>query len=92
MTTIRETGPPPVHTWPPRACAGIDTRLFFPGKEGGGREAGVEQQAKAVCRRCAAQRFCRAYAIPIADLSGVWGSMNENERARVRKARQQKEA
>lgn len=97
MTTVRETGPPPVDTWPLRACRGTDTRVFFPGKEGGGRDWVLERLAKSICQRCAAMRECRAYAIPIRDLSGVWGAMNENERTRVRNARagarkQQKEA
>jgi WhiB family redox-sensing transcriptional regulator len=87
VSTVRDTGPPPVDRWPLQACRNTDTRVFFPGKEGGGRDWGLERLAKSICQRCAAMRQCRAYAIPIADLGGIWGSMNENERTRVRKKR-----
>lgn len=90
MSTLRDAGPPPVDAWPPQACRGYDTRMFFPGKEGGGRNRVLEGMAKAVCRRCEAFDWCEAYSLPIVDLSGVWAGMNENERTRARK--KQKEA
>lgn len=89
MTTVRETGPPPVQNWPPRACEGADMRVFFPGKDGGGREAGLEAVAKRMCRRCKALEACKAYALPIKDLGGIWAGLNENERMHMRKAREQ---
>lgn len=91
MTTVRDTKPPPVETWPRRACEGADTRVFFPGMDGGGRQAGLEALAKRLCVGCAALKACKAYAVPIKDLAGVWAGMNEGERARARK-KQQKEA
>jgi hypothetical protein len=86
VTTIRETGPPPVDRWPPRACAGKETALFFPAKGG----SGVEYAAKQWCRICKAEEACLAYAMPIEDLTGVWGGLSANERTRRRK--KQKEA
>jgi len=79
-----------VETWPPRACTGSDTRLFFPGNENGGRDWVLERLAKSICHRCQALDACKAYAVPVADLSGIWAGMNENERTRARK--KQKEA
>lgn len=90
MSTVRDTRPPPVDRWPPRACEGTDTRVFFPGMDGGGRHAGLEAVAKRICGRCSALDECKAYALPIQDLRGVWAAMNEGERERARK-KQQKE-
>lgn len=101
MSTVRETGPPPTQNWPTRACAGTDTRVFFPGKEGGGRDWVLERLAKSICGRCEAINACKAYAVPVADLSGIWAGMNEGQRSKERArlgmpgrrgARQQKEA
>lgn len=87
--TLRNVGPPRLQDWPPRACDGADPALFFPGNDTGGRRVVAEDAAKALCNRCAAVRECRAYAVPIVDLAGIWGSLNVNERKRARK--QQKE-
>lgn len=84
MSTVRETGPPPVDTWPPRACDGTDTSVFFPGKQGGGTELGLVAAAKRICHRCEARAACRAYALPIADLRGIWGEMTEGQREKER--------
>jgi len=90
MTTLRFTAAPPLETWPEQACTGADPRIFFPKKEGGG-PASHEAAAKALCRKCPAREHCKAYAMPIQDLTGIWGGLNANERTRARK-KQQKEA
>lgn len=87
MTTVRDVGPPPVGSWPPRACEGARTELFFPSRDG--TNPGADVRAKEYCRRCLALEECRAYALPITDLAGVWSGMNQSERERARK--QQKE-
>lgn len=101
MSTIRETGPPPTQNWPPRACEGSDMRIFFPGRDGGGRAAGLEVAAKRMCQRCDALDQCRAYAVPVTDLCGIWGGLTEGQRSKERTrlglpgrrgARQRKEA
>jgi WhiB family redox-sensing transcriptional regulator len=89
MSTVRDAGPPPVATWPEQACLGTDTRVFFPGNEGGGRNRVLEAMAKRICRRCPALEACKAYALPIKDLGGIWAGLNENERMHMRKARKQ---
>jgi WhiB family redox-sensing transcriptional regulator len=68
MSTIREAGPPPIGSWPPQACTGKDTAMFFPVKAG----SVVEYTAKQWCRICQARPACLAYALPIEDLAGVW--------------------
>lgn len=91
MSTVRETGPPRIHSWPPRACEGADTALFFPATDNGRPTAVAERRAKVFCDRCHARPDCAAYAVPVTDLAGIWAGMNANERTRARK-KQQKEA
>jgi len=83
-------GPPPVETWPPRACEGRDYRLWFPDGTG---LAAIRQrtQAKRICHTCLAKPDCAAFALPIKELRGIWAETTEYERARERK-RQKKEA
>jgi WhiB family redox-sensing transcriptional regulator len=64
-------------------------RIFFPGLDGGGKTPGLEAVAKRMCRRCAALEACKAYALPIKDLGGIWAGLNESERMHMRKARKQ---
>jgi WhiB family redox-sensing transcriptional regulator len=70
---------PPPGPWRARgACAAVPTEVFFPG-----RGASLEA-AKGVCRACPVIDACRAYAIPLAELKGVWGGLGEVERRRLR--------
>lgn len=64
----------------PRAsCASsIDDALWFPGAGQSGAEA------KMVCAACPMLDACAAWAIPLRDLSGVWGGLNAAERAAKR--------
>ena len=91
MSTMRDSGPPRVESWPPRACAGGDTNLWFP-IHGDGCAAAQRAQAIRVCRGCAARRHCAAYALPIEDLAGIWGAMSAKDRTALRNKQQQKEA
>ncbi len=63
------------------ACVGADTDLFFPGR-GEPLEA-----AKKVCATCPVATACRDYAVPVAELKGVWGGLSEVERRRLRAER-----
>lgn len=60
------------------ACAAVPTEVFFPG-----RGASLEA-AKGVCQACPVMQACRDYAIPLAQLKGVWGGLGEVERRRLR--------
>ncbi|WP_433078938.1 WhiB family transcriptional regulator [Dactylosporangium sp. CA-052675] len=92
VNTIASTGPPRVESWPPRACEGRDTDLWFPVH--GARDAQLQRErAKRVCRGCAARLHCAAYALPIGDLAGIWAAMTPGDREREReRQRQKKEA
>jgi len=60
------------------ACAVVPTEVFFPGR-------GVSlEAAKGVCRSCPVVQDCRDYAVPLAELKGVWGGLGEVERRRLR--------
>ena len=65
---------------------GGEETYIFPATDGGPHAAG-ERVAKALCARCDAVRHCRDYAIPIENLSGVWGAMTAAERERARRKR-----
>lgn len=39
-----------------------------------------------LCNRCPYVEPCAAYAIPIADLYGVWGGLTAEDRQRIRRA------
>jgi WhiB family redox-sensing transcriptional regulator len=92
VSTIATSQAPPVASWPRRACEGRDTSLWFP--EYGASDAQLlRSRAKRICRGCAARLACREYAVPIAELDGIWAAMTPGDRERERKRRrQQKEA
>lgn len=56
------------------ACRFEDLELFFSVGEG------REDEAKAVCRRCAVRWECLTYAIETRQRHGVWGGLNPDER------------
>jgi WhiB family transcriptional regulator, redox-sensing transcriptional regulator len=72
-------GFPPVSTHPDRACKDADPALFFTEQPGhlGKR---VEERAKAICAGCPVLEDCRAWALPITDLYGLWAGMTMRER------------
>lgn len=72
-------GMPPFVDHPDRACAGKDTRLWFP--EGGSNGS----QAVAVCRECPLIDDCAAWALRQPRLCGVWGGLTEAARDRARR-------
>ena len=65
------------------ACRDLDTAVFFPETE-----AGVAA-AKAVCATCPVQEACLGFALITRQDDGVWGGLDENERRRVRRRRQE---
>lgn len=72
------------------ACRGVDTRTFYPGREGevGGwnkDDAEMVAKAKAMCERCAVKVPCLNYAMAYEEMFGVWGGLTSRERNRLRK-------
>ena len=76
MTEYRRTAP----NWRDyAACRDEDPELFFPdGNTGPARQQA--EQAKQVCKRCAAIGHCALLALESGVDDGVWGGMTEDER------------
>ena len=64
------------------ACRDVDTAVFFPETEDGA------VAAKAVCATCPVRGACLDFALITRQDDGVWGGLDENERRRVRRRRQ----
>ena len=58
-------------------CRHHDPEIFFPDLNGGSSEP-----AKKICRHCAVQHICLAYALRTRQTRGVWGGMTTRQRAR----------
>ena len=70
------------------ACNGMDLVLFFgPPGERPVERAARERNAKAVCARCPVRRECGDEAVGRPENHGIWGGLNEDERARERRRR-----
>lgn len=67
------------------ACRDVDTAVFFPEIE---TESEVAA-AKAVCAACPVREACLEFALVTRQDDGVWGGLDENERRRVRRRRQE---
>lgn len=59
------------------ACRGVDPDIFYPVSD---EEA---EDAKAICRMCAAQEMCLEWALTNREKEGVWGGATERERRRI---------
>ncbi|NGO70208.1 WhiB family transcriptional regulator [Streptomyces boncukensis] len=65
------------------ACADEDPDLFFPlGSSGPGLRE--REQAKRVCSRCPVKAECLEWALRLGGPGGIWGGLDENERAELR--------
>lgn len=68
------------------ACADTDPELFFPvSNEGPG--ATQRAEAKRVCAGCPVRAECLEYALESKQRSGVWGGLDERERATLHRGR-----
>lgn len=65
------------------ACRDLDTAIFFPDTDD------QIAQAKAVCATCPVRDACLEFAVITRQNDGVWGGLDENERRRVRRLRQE---
>jgi len=75
-----EAVPFPGSWWRRGACRAVPTEVFFPGR------GEATEPAKEVCRACPVRAECRDYAVPVAELKGIWGGLAEVERQRLRRA------
>jgi WhiB family redox-sensing transcriptional regulator len=75
----------PIGSWVRRGlCAGADPEIFFPPRRPGRADA-----AKAVCAACPVRRECLRYALRAPEEHGVWGGLDEPERAEIRRRRRE---
>jgi WhiB family redox-sensing transcriptional regulator len=65
------------------ACRGPRSTVFFPPTSGERRDEreARETKAKRICAECAVRVDCLDYALAIREPHGVWGGLNEHERA-----------
>lgn len=64
------------------ACSGTETDLFFGGEhESPRRRASREARVRAVCASCPVRLKCLQFALDHRIRYGVWGGMDEAERA-----------
>lgn len=78
--------------WQYRAeCRGEDSALFFAPNyfEKRGVKTAREARAKLLCRACPVVEECREYSLLTREEHGVWGGLNESERRRVLRLRDQ---
>lgn len=61
-------------------CGKHDPVLWFPTK------GGPNSAAVAICNGCPVKDACLEYALPRAELAGVWGGMSETHRRMLRSA------
>jgi WhiB family redox-sensing transcriptional regulator len=71
------------------ACVDEDPELFFPVGTTGPAVAQAER-AKAVCRVCPVAADCLDWALETSQDAGIWGGLDEEERRRLRRARQRR--
>jgi WhiB family transcriptional regulator, redox-sensing transcriptional regulator len=76
-------------SWQDRAaCGGMDVLLFFgPDDEPQPEREIREAKAKAICTLCPVRVQCLDYALRYSIRHGIWGGLNEEERARERRRR-----
>jgi len=73
-----------IETWQVRAaCRGPRSTVFFPPTTGERRDERDAREAKAkrICAECCVRTECLEYALEIREPHGVWGGLNEHERA-----------
>jgi hypothetical protein len=73
------------------ACVGKPTEWWFPLQKSGRKEEVTEIRkntalAKTVCKECSVSRECLEYSLEW-EPWGIWGGMEEQERARIRWSR-----
>jgi WhiB family redox-sensing transcriptional regulator len=77
------TLPRPYHWSDDAACAGEETAAFFPVGKGGVPASVQAAYAKEICARCSVQPDCLGHALTYREDYGVWGGLDEEERAEL---------
>jgi WhiB family transcriptional regulator, redox-sensing transcriptional regulator len=72
------------------ACAGVDPELFFIGDYRGAHN--TYDAARTVCAACEVRAACAEYAIADASLHGLWGGLDPQERADIRRMKREGKA
>lgn len=71
------------------ACRGLGLELFFGPPDGERYDQDAkerrEARARAVCASCEVRDDCLTYALAEPEKAGIWGGMDEDERARERR-------
>lgn len=65
------------------ACRDLDTARFFPDTD---EDVAA---AKAVCATCPVREACLEFALVTRQGDGIWGGLDETERRRLRRRRQE---
>lgn len=69
------------------ACRGRNAELFFhPDRERGPSRAHRVARAKEVCATCPVKQQCLEHALSVPEVYGIWGGMDEHERADLTRA------
>lgn len=66
------------------ACRDADPDLFFPIGSSGPAVTQTEE-AKSICRACPVQAACLEWALKSGQDHGIWGGLDEHERAATRR-------
>lgn len=74
--------PRPWHWMDDAACSGEETTKFFPVTDGIPMKT-VAAEAKTFCHRCPVRSSCLAHALSKREDYGVWGGLDEDERAEM---------
>jgi len=75
--------PRPWHWSDDAKCVGVETAVFFPVGAGGVPAQMHAEYAKTFCRVCPVQATCLAHALTSREEYGVWGGLDEDERAEL---------
>jgi WhiB family redox-sensing transcriptional regulator len=75
--------PRPHHWSDDAACVGVETAVFFPGGMGGVPASVDAHYAKSFCLRCPVRSECLGHALTHGEAYGVWGGLDEEERAEL---------
>lgn len=72
-------------------CKNEDVNLFFSGEGERQPERDVrERKAKKICDACPVWKKCLDHAMNFRERDGIWGGMNEDERASYRRKLQRR--
>lgn len=62
--------------WDEAACLGVDVNVFFPERQGSGRN----DEAMSYCQRCRVREECLTSSIKNNEQFGTWGGMSQFQR------------